>query len=211
MIAIIDYGMGNPASIRNMLSRIGHHAELIKNPTESQGRGATHYILPGVGAFDEGMTRLTDTGWASHLRTVVAPERHPLLGICLGMQLLFESSAEGRLPGLALIGGDVARFDFSSHPKPAPRVPHMGWKHVTPKGGDANPLFSGLEVEARFYFVHSYYCRCAVPSEAVAEARHGHTFTCATRRDRLFGVQFHPEKSHRFGMRLLDNYARLAH
>jgi imidazole glycerol-phosphate synthase subunit HisH len=208
MIAIIDYGMGNPASIRNMLGRLGHRAELCKTPAEAGARGAERYILPGVGAFDEGMTRLADMGWAQHLRDVVAPERHPLLGICLGMQLLFERSGEGRLPGLGLVRGEVVRFDFSQHAAPVPRIPHMGWRHVTPRPAGAS-LFDGLEHEARFYFVHSYHCCCAEPSEGAAEASHGHVFTCAVRREALYGVQFHPEKSHRYGMRLLDNYARL--
>lgn len=209
MIAIIDYGMGNPASIRNMLSRLGHRAELIKASADADARGATRYILPGVGAFDEGMTRLADTGWVDHLRGVVAPGRQPLLGICLGMQLLMDCSGEGRLPGLGLIRGEVVRFDFSAQAAPAPRIPHMGWRHVTPRPAGAE-LFTGLEHDARFYFVHSYHCCCAEPGEAAAEAVHGHAFTCAVRRDRLFGVQFHPEKSHRYGMRLLDNYARLS-
>lgn len=205
MIAIIDYGMGNPASIRNMLGRMGVAAGLTKSPDEAISLSATHYILPGVGAYDEGMSRLTDTGWAHHLRTAVAPSNKPLLGICLGMQLLFESSAEGRLPGLALIPGDVIRFDFPKASIPDFRIPHMGWKEVVahPPGAE---LFLDLTLGARFYFVHSYYCRCKSPSDVAAEAIYGHPFTCAARRNNLFGVQFHPEKSHRFGMRLLRNF-----
>ncbi len=209
MIAIIDYGMGNPASIRNMLGRLGHRAEFVRAPADAKALGAGRFILPGVGSFDEGMGRLTDTGWVDFLRDDLVTAGTPLLGICLGMQLLFDSSEEGRLPGLSLINGQVVRFNFAAYPNPAPRVPHMGWRTVRPLSAGAN-LFAGLEKDARFYFVHSYHCRCARPEFAAAEAVHGHPFTCAARRDQLYGVQFHPEKSHRFGMRLLDNFARLS-
>ena len=206
MIAIIDYGMGNPASIRNMLGRLGHRAELVRSPAEA--KNATRFVLPGVGAFDEGMNRLTESGWAEFLKCDLVGAGVPLLGICLGMQLLFRTSEEGRLPGLCLIDGEVVRFNFSMHPEPLPRIPHMGWRTVRPLIAGAS-LFAGLEEDARFYFVHSYHCRCSQTEFAAAEAVHGYPFTCAVRRDRLHGVQFHPEKSHRFGMRLLDNFARL--
>jgi len=209
MIAIVDYGMGNPAAIRNMLGRIGFDADLFTSPEESVSRGATHYILPGVGAFDEGISRLTDTGWTDFLLNVVAPTCQPLLGICLGMQLLFEHSAEGRLRGLGIIPGDVIRFDFATALVSGLRIPHMGWKQIVPhpSGGE---LFENLDLGARFYFVHSYHCRCSSPTDVAAVASHGYTFTCAVRRKSLYGVQFHPEKSHRFGMRLMGNFARLS-
>ncbi len=206
MIAIIDYGMGNPASIKNMLGRLGHRAEMTRTPADAAG--ADRIILPGVGAFDEGMARLGELGWNDSLRAEAAGRGRPLLGICLGMQLLFPSSEEGRLPGLGLVDGAVVKFRFGPEVTPTPRIPHMGWRSISPVG-TAPELFAGLEQEARFYFVHSYHCRCANSVEVAAEADYGFRFTCAVRRGRLYGVQFHPEKSHRYGMRLLDNFARL--
>jgi glutamine amidotransferase len=206
MIAIIDYGMGNPASIKNMLGRLGHRAEMTRTPADADG--ADRIILPGVGAFDEGMTRLGELGWTYCLRAEASGGGRPLLGICLGMQLLFPSSEEGRLPGLGLVDGAVVKFRFGSEITPSSRIPHMGWRSIS-SVGTAPELFAGLEQEARFYFVHSYHCRCDRPEQIAASADYGFRFTCAVRRDRLFGVQFHPEKSHRYGMRLLDNFARL--
>jgi glutamine amidotransferase len=206
MIAIIDYGMGNPASIKNMLCRLGHRAEMTRTPPDAAR--ADRIILPGVGAFDEGMTRLGELGWPDCLRAEASGGGRPLLGICLGMQLLFTSSEEGRLPGLGLVDGAVVKFRFGSEITPSPRIPHMGWRSIS-SAGTAPGLFAGLEQEARFYFVHSYHCRCDRPEQIAASADYGFRFTCAVRRDRLYGVQFHPEKSHRYGMRLLDNFARL--
>jgi imidazole glycerol-phosphate synthase subunit HisH len=206
MIAIVNYGMGNPASIRNMLERLGRRAELFRTPQEAEG--AARFILPGVGAFDEGMTRLAESGWPEFLSREVVARGRPLLGICLGMQLLFSGSEEGRLPGLGWIAGRVVRFDFSSAAEPVPRIPHMGWRPVQPLAAGA-ALFAGLDQRARFYFVHSYYCKCAREDERAAQAEHGFVFTCAVARGAVYGVQFHPEKSHRYGMRLLDNFARV--
>ncbi|QYM77523.1 imidazole glycerol phosphate synthase subunit HisH [Horticoccus luteus] len=207
MIAIIDYGMGNPTSIRNMLGRLGHRAEMARTPEEAAG--ADRIILPGVGAFDEGMTRLAELGWTDCLRSEAAvQDGRPLLGICLGMQLLFPSSEEGKLPGLGLVNGAVLKFRFGAEIVPLPRIPHMGWRSIA-TAATAPELFAGLEQDARFYFVHSYHCRCANSAEVAAEADYGFRFICAVRRGRLFGVQFHPEKSHRYGMRLLDNFSRL--
>lgn len=207
MIAIIDYGMGNPASIKNMLGRLGHRAELTRTPADAAN--ADRLILPGVGAFDEGMSRLNDLGWTELMRSEAARSTRPLLGICLGMQLLFSRSEEGQLPGLGLIEGEVVKFRFDAGVTPMPHIPHMGWRSITVESA-APELFVGLEESARFYFVHSYHCRCAKADEIAASADYGFRFTCAVRRKRLFGVQYHPEKSHRYGMRLLDNYARLS-
>jgi glutamine amidotransferase len=207
MIAIIDYGMGNPTAIRNMLGRLGHRAEMTRTPGDAAKAGAERFILPGVGSFDEGMRRLGDAGWTEFFGSYAKGEQRPLLGICLGMQLMFRASEEGQLPGLGLIAGDVIRFRFPDSLSPVPRVPLMGWQAAKPlPAGEA--LFAGLDV-ARFYFVHSYHCVCERPEERAAEADYGIPFTCAVRRGSLNGVQFHPEKSHRYGMRLLGNFARL--
>lgn len=208
MIAIIDYGMGNPSSILNMLGRGGHPAIMCRTPADASG--ATHFVLPGVGTFDEGVARLRERGWMNFLRDEVVARGRPLLGICLGMQLLFPVSEEGRLPGLGLVGGRVVRFDFATLPPPLPRVPLMGWKRVRPLAA-GNELFAGLEAAtARFYFVHSYHCCCELDADRAAETDYGFTFTCAVRRGMTFGVQFHPEKSHRYGLKLLENFARLS-
>jgi glutamine amidotransferase len=206
MIAIIDYGMGNPSSIRNMLNRMGHRAEMTRTPAEAEQ--ADRIILPGVGSFDEGISRLGQLGWSDCLRRCAMENKRPLLGICLGMQLLYHASEEGRLPGLGIVDGQVVRFRFPADMNPVPRIPHMGWRHVQIRA-NASELFAGLEQEARFYFVHSYYCQCTQPDEAAAVAEYGFSFTCAVRHQSVYGVQFHPEKSHRYGMRLLDNFARL--
>ncbi|MDP1578749.1 MAG: imidazole glycerol phosphate synthase subunit HisH [Candidatus Didemnitutus sp.] len=206
MIAIIDYGMGNPSSIRNMLGRLGHRAEMARTPADATA--ADRIILPGVGAFDEGMSRLGELGWTDALRNEGSGAARPLLGICLGMQLLFGGSEEGRLPGLGLVAGQVIRFQFPATHVPTPKIPHMGWRSVRPLAAGTT-LFAGLEEQARFYFVHSYHCQCENPDERAAEADYGFAFTCAVRRGSLHGVQFHPEKSHRYGMKLLDNFAKL--
>jgi glutamine amidotransferase len=206
MIAIVDYGMGNPTSIKNMLGRLGHRAELTRKPADADA--ADRLILPGVGAFDEGISRLGELGWVDALRADAADNRRALLGICLGMQLLFPRSEEGKLPGLCLVNGEVIKFRFGTQVTPMPRIPHMGWGsiQIMPAAPD---LFVNFAPDTRFYFVHSYYCQCANDEEVAATADYGFHFTCAVRRKRLFGVQFHPEKSHRYGMRLLDNFARL--
>jgi glutamine amidotransferase len=205
MIAIIDYGMGNPSSIKNMLGHLGHQAELVRTPADAAQ--ANRIILPGVGSFDEGMSRLSNLGWSDCLKQDVVEGKRLLLGICLGMQLLYQNSEEGRLPGLGIVQGNVIRFKFPAGMTPTLRIPHMGWRQVHARPEAA--LFAGLEQEARFYFVHSYHCQCAQQGEVTATASYGFPFVCAVRRGLVHGVQFHPEKSHRFGMRLLDNFARM--
>jgi glutamine amidotransferase len=190
-----------------MLARVGQQAELFKTPQEA--KESARFILPGVGSWDEGVIRLKESGWSEFLSRKVIGEGRPFLGICLGMQLLFETSEEGTLPGLGWLEGRVVRFDFSTSSAPTPRIPHMGWRSVRPLIRGSG-IFAELEEDPRFYFVHSYYCECADRADRAAEAEHGVVFTCAVRRGPVYGVQFHPEKSHRYGMRLLHNFARLS-
>lgn len=202
MIIILDYGMGNPASILNMIRKVGGNA-LISMDADMI-TSASAIILPGVGAFDNGITKLRASGILNLIEKKVLEEKVPFLGICLGMQLLFNSSEEGKQTGLGWIKGSVKRFDFSTvESQQRLKVPHMGWNEVMPKS--YTTLYSGLE-EARFYFVHSYHAVCENPSHVLATTKHGYEFICSVQNDNIFGVQFHPEKSHRFGMTLFKNF-----
>ena len=204
MITIIDYGTSNLGSIRNMLSKIGVENEVASDP--SSVSKATKIILPGVGAFDAGMARLAATGMVDALNERVLGQKVPVLGVCLGMQLMARGSEEGDLPGLGWIDTTVRRFDQIADP--GIRVPHMGWNEVAAVGD--SPLTADLPADARFYFAHSYrYAPDEVPSVLVS--RHGRTdFSSAFHRGNIYGAQFHPEKSHRFGMWLLRNFAGVA-
>jgi glutamine amidotransferase len=203
MIAIIDYSMGNVASIVRMLKKLGVNSKLTRDPDEISA--AEKLILPGVGAFDTGMRSLADSRIKDVLKHIVIVERKPVLGICLGMQLLFNHSEEGVEPGLGWIDGDVKRFRFSGEQKE--KVPHMGWNVVMPSPG--NPLFVDLTKDARFYFVHSYFTAPNDSSDIAATTEHGFRFCCAVSHGNIHGVQFHPEKSHKFGLQLLRNFAGL--
>lgn len=201
LISIIDYGVGNLGSLMNMFKKIGVAATVAR--TVSEVEEADALVLPGVGAFDHAMKNLTDSGLAPVLEEQVVSGKKPLLGVCLGMQLLTERSDEGELSGLGFVPGTrTTSFDYSAATSPQ-RIPHMGWNTVKPLAKD--PLFHELD-EARFYFLHSYHVRCDVPDTALAVTTYGYDFPCAIRRDHICGVQFHPEKSHRYGMKLLSNF-----
>jgi imidazole glycerol-phosphate synthase subunit HisH len=200
MIAIIDYEMGNLGSIRNMLAKLGFQSEITKDPERIAA--ADRLILPGVGAFDAGMESLERSGLIPILNKRVLDERVPTLGICLGMQLMCRRSEEGKCGGLGWIAADVVRFQPADS---TIKVPHMGWNVVVPAQPAA--LIEGMPDESRFYFVHSYFVRCELPSDVLLTSSHGQPFHAAFRHDNLWGVQFHPEKSHRFGMQLLRNFA----
>lgn len=203
MIKVLDYGVGNTASMLNMIEKVGGQAELCSTPLGLETASAI--ILPGVGAFDNGITKLAESGLLDSIRQKVIEEKLPFLGICLGMQLLFEKSEEGNLSGLGWIKGDVRRFDFTQiNGNKRLKVPHMGWNLVHPKA--FQNVFSGLEDEARFYFVHSYHVNCANSSDILAKTYYGYEFTCAVRHDNIWGAQFHPEKSHRFGIQFFKNF-----
>lgn len=199
---IINYGMGNVASVLNMIRFIGGDARISTSPEEL--RDASTLILPGVGAFDAGIRSLRETGMDNAIREAVSDNGATLLGICLGMQLLMESSEEGHLPGLALVPGKVKRFQVHEY---GLHVPHMGWNTVQPIR--SSKLFDANAEEYRFYFVHSYHVECEDPQDVAGITHYGYDFTSAFERGRVLGVQFHPEKSHRFGMALLKRFLEM--
>jgi glutamine amidotransferase len=204
MIAIIDYNMGNVASIENIFRKIAREAVITSEP--SVLRKADKLILPGVGAFDYGMQNLQSLGIIDVLKEKVMEKGASLLGICLGMQLLTEGSEEGVLPGLGFIKAHTKRF-FSEWCGEKMKVPHMGWNYVHVK--EDSPLFQNSEQNMRFYFVHSYYVECEDESDVLATTEYGNCFASVIGHGNILGVQFHPEKSHKFGINLLKNYAEL--
>lgn len=201
MITIVDYGMGNLGSVRNMFKKIGVPAELVSDPVRI--REASKLVLPGVGAFDAGVQHLRDRGLLGPLHEAVQERKVPVLGICLGMQLMTKMSEEGVEPGLGWVDAEAVRF--SVPPDSRLRIPHMGWNVVEqPRRGR---LLAGCEGEQRFYFVHSYMVRCADEVDVTLACTHGVRFVAGFERGNVYGVQFHPEKSHQFGMRLFRNFA----
>ena len=204
MIAIVDYGLGNISAFFNVFKRLNVPATIARDARGLEG--ASKLILPGVGAFDHAMERLDRSGMRQPLEEMVGARQVPVLGICVGMQILASSSEEGRLPGLGWIPGSVRKFklDSTSHETP---LPHMGWNDVAPI--DGSRLFAGLESGARFYFLHSYYFHCDSEQHVLAKTTYGAPFGCAVHDRHIYGVQFHPEKSHRFGVTLLKNFAQL--
>lgn len=204
MIHVVDYGLGNVQAFLTQYKRLGLEATRAK--TAADLTGASKIILPGVGAFDHAIELLNQSGMRPTLETLVVQDKVPVLGICVGMQILASASDEGHLPGLGLVPGKVRAFRANEHSASLP-LPHMGWNDVQPKPG--SPLFAGLESDARFYFLHSYYFECDEPSHAAATASYGVNFSCAVSAGNVYGVQFHPEKSHHFGAQLLKNFAEL--
>jgi glutamine amidotransferase len=200
MITIVDYGMGNVGSILNILKRSGFGVSISSKPEDI--RTAEKLILPGVGAFDTGMANLDRYGLRKPIEDKVGAGT-PVLGICLGMQLLFEGSEEGDLPGLGWMRGHCKRFRFPDDSRL--KVPHMGWNAVRPV--ERESLFREMDDDARYYFVHSYHAVCEESSVVIGWTVHGYEFAAAVRRDNIFGTQFHPEKSHKHGRRLLKNFA----
>ena len=205
MIAIIDYGAGNVASIRNMLKRLGQDSVLTSDPAVLED--AEKLILPGVGHFDYGMEKLEQSGIVPLLNRRVLEKKTPILGICLGVQLFTRRSDEGVRPGLGWIDAETVAFD-RKRLKPTDRVPHMGWCHVH-KGPVASPLVQDLADDARFYFVHSYFVEPQDESVIAARTDYGQKFVSMIARKNLFATQFHPEKSQAVGLKLLGNFASL--
>ena len=203
MIVIIDYGIGNLASVLNMFKKIG-----VKDVTISGDKTiiekATKIILPGVGAFDEGMNNLEKSNLIPILNQKALVEKVPVLGICLGMQLLTKHSDEGTKKGLGWIDAETIKFNLP--PELKLKVPHMGWNYI--KVQKQNPLIS-TETKNRFYFVHSYYVNCLDKTQSLATTNFGIDFTCMVNKNNIYGSQFHPEKSLKFGMQLLQNFSKL--
>jgi glutamine amidotransferase len=203
MITIIDYKTGNLGSIQNILKRIGE--ESVVTSERAEIARATKLILPGVGAFDTGMRNLKELDLVGILNEKVKTEKIPVLGICLGMQLLSEGSEEGSLKGLGWIQGENRRFNFMNCIEY--KIPHMGWNFI--QQHKDSKLFTGMFSDARFYFVHAYYFKATDQSDVLTTTSYEIEFTSAVEQGNIMGVQFHPEKSHKFGMRLLKNFVDL--
>lgn len=204
MIAIVDYQMGNIGSIINMFKRIGFESRVAREKGDLAT--ATKIILPGVGSYDHGMTNLRKSPVFDELNEKVLSEGTPVLGICLGMQLLARSSDEGSEPGLGWIDAAVRKFQFAEADRHL-KIPHMGWNDVAPAKADA--LIEALPDHPRYYFVHSYHFVCNDPADALLTTSYGGEFVSAVRKGNIMGVQFHPEKSHKYGMALLKNFAEM--
>lgn len=202
MITIIDLGIGNVKSISNILKRVGVETEITNSPEVIAN--AEKLIFPGVGSFDAGMESLQSLKLIDVLNQRVLIDNIPILGICLGMQLFSKSSEEGSMNGLAWLDAEVKRFDFSKLEE-SYKIPHMGWNYVQPE--NKHDIFMDIPDPMKFYFAHSFHFECNVENNVLATANHGYKFTCAIVRNNILGVQFHPEKSHKYGMQLFKNFA----
>ena len=204
MIAIVDYGLGNIAAFASVYNKANIKVSIAK--TADDLKGASKLILPGVGHFDHAMRLLQQSGMRGSLDEMVLQDKVPVIGICVGMQILARSSEEGELPGLGWIDAEVRAFKSLDATKNM-SVPHMGWNDVKPLS--SSRLFDELQTGARFYFLHSYFMSCNRGEDVLAICNYGTDFTCAVQSSNIYGVQFHPEKSHSFGNRLLRNFAGL--
>jgi glutamine amidotransferase len=202
-VAVVDYGMGNLRSVEQALRSIAPTAEIIVTDDPDVVASAKRVVFPGQGAMPECMRELDARGLRDAV--LLAARSRPFLGICVGLQMLFEHSAEGDVPGLGILRGKVVRFDSNMHDAQGNKlkVPHMGWNQVHHA---QHPLWDGIDQDARFYFVHSYYVQPQDMSLVQATSKYPQSFACAVAKDNLFGVQFHPEKSHTAGLKLLQNF-----
>jgi imidazole glycerol-phosphate synthase subunit HisH len=204
MIAIVDYGSGNVAAIADILKRLKVPHKITRDHAEL--READRYILPGVGAFDPTMRTLKESGLVGLLNEEVHGRQKKILGICVGMQILGDSSDEGALPGLGWIPGHIRRIDASAIEGPT-KLPHMGWNSVLLK--QPSPLFEGVDLARGFYFLHSYYFDATDPASVIATVRYGRELPCGVVSGNVFGMQFHPEKSHANGVAVFRNFSLL--
>ena len=204
MITIIDYGVGNIFAFQNVYKRLDIPTKIAKSSEDL--KGAQKLILPGVGSFDYAMNRLNYSGMRDKLDELVLEKKIPVIGICVGMQMMGNRSDEGNEEGLKWIDGEILKFDekLIQH---RTKLPHMGWNDIVPVNDHS--LFKGLERDAIFYFLHSFYFKCKNPTDTIAISEYGIPFSSAVNKDHIFGIQFHPEKSHHYGERLLHNFAIL--
>jgi glutamine amidotransferase len=204
MIKIVNYGSGNIQAILNIYKRLNIDCEVANAPEELTD--ATKIILPGVGAFDETMGQLLESGFKETLDEMVLTKKIPIIGICVGMQILANNSEEGRLPGLGYIDGVVKKFDVRLF-RHKPHLPHLGWNSISIKND--NQIFNNIDVEKGFYFLHTYYFQCNSENNILAKTNYGSEFSSAVVNNNVFGMQFHPEKSHSNGVQLFKNFAEL--
>ena len=203
-VTIVDCGIGNIRSVQRMFEAANASAEIVSDPAALAS--ANRVVLPGVGAFDAGMHALEQGGWIGPLNAAARDRRIPVLGICLGMQMLCRRSQEGVLPGLGWIAADVIEIDLGGDSRL--KLPHMGWSVVTPR--QVNPLVPGDEGEQRFYHVHRYRAVCDDPRDVLCTTTYGTEFVTGVAHGNVIGLQFHPEKSHRFGLGVMRRFANLA-
>ena len=201
MIVVVDYGMGNLGTVAAKIKKMDTSVVITSNPEEISK--ADKLILPGVGSFKAGMENLRNRNLISILDKKVVGEKTPILGICLGMQLFTKKSEEGFVDGLGWIDAETIRFRFNDSQNGL-KIPHMGWNTIKIK--NSHPLFTNLGDESRFYFVHSYHALCEHPENIIAETEYGYLFPSAIVKENILGVQFHPERSHKYGMKLLKNF-----
>ncbi len=202
MIAVIDYGVGNLGSISNMLRKAD--VEAVVTSSKDEIEEADKLILPGVGAFDNGVENLKKRGLFDLINDVVKNRKTPILGVCLGMQLFGGGSEEGKLAGFGWLNAKTVRFKFDDSQRGL-KIPHMGWNTIEIK--KPNPLVADLGKNSRFYFVHSYHLECRYEKDVIAVTNYGYDFPSVVKKENIYGIQFHPEKSHKFGMKLLENFA----
>jgi glutamine amidotransferase len=204
MVTIIDYGVGNIFAFQNVCKRLNISSRIAKCVEDLQE--VDKLILPGVGHFDYAMSQLNNSGMRERIDELVLLENKPVIGICVGMQMMAKKSDEGTLDGLGWIDANVKKFDESTIEQQT-KLPHMGWNDVKPNGNQ--PLFKGLEQESVFYFLHSFYFKCNDQKNIISTTDYGINFASSVNKDNIYGIQFHPEKSHSFGERLLENFIKL--
>lgn len=204
MITLIDYGVGNIFAFQNVYKRLNIPTKIASTVDHLQN--VEKLILPGVGSFDYAMNQLIASGMRESLDELVLKKRVPIIGICVGMQMMGNRSDEGSSEGLKWIDAEILKFDEGLI-KQRTKLPHMGWNDVIPQTD--NPLFSGLDERSIFYFLHSFYFKCNNQKDSIAYSNYGISFTSAVNKDNIYGIQFHPEKSHHYGEKLLYNFAKL--
>ena len=204
MIGIVDYGSGNIQAIQNIFTKLKFETFFARSPEDL--KKAHKIILPGVGAFDQAIRQLEKSGMRTALDYFAMVEKKPVLGICVGLQIMAKSSDEGILPGFGWFDATVKKFDESKIDF-KPKLPHMGWNEIEPT--ESHPLLNDIDCEKGFYFIHSYYFDAHEPKDVLIKAHYGDNFCCAVRKDNIFGFQFHPEKSHSNGINLFKNFAEM--